>query len=225
MGFKTGIVSNGYWATSLEDARAAMEPFAGCLHALSVSTDFFHYDEFISDQSRFTEEIAKILDISSSTISIASPTVNGESCVEETRGTLPPGESDVMYRGRAAVNLIDKAGRKPWDTFVECPYEDLVEPGRVHLDALGNLHICQGISIGNIREKPLKEICAEYDPYSHPIVNVLLEGGPAALVQQFDLPHDEGYADACHLCYNSRLLLRERFPHWLAPDQIYGVGL
>jgi hypothetical protein len=225
MGFQVGIVSNGYWATSLEDAQAALEPFSGCLNTLSVSTDFFHYNEFISDQSRFSEEIAKTLNIPASTISIASPVKNGEACVEESRGTLPPGESGVMYRGRAAVNLIDKAGRKPWESMTECSSEDLVEPGRVHLDALGNLHICQGIIIGNIREKPLKEICDRYEPKSHPIVKALLEGGPAALVKQFGLPHEEGYADACHLCYNSRLMLRERFPELLGPDQMYGVNL
>ncbi|MBN1536324.1 MAG: radical SAM protein [Anaerolineales bacterium] len=224
MGFDVGIVSNGYWAISQEDAQAALEPFSGLLHDLSVSTDFFHYDEFISSQAKFSEEVARVLNIPLGTISIASPQ-ESETCTEAGRGTLPPGESDVMYRGRAAVNLIDKAGRSPWESFTECPYEDLVEPGRIHMDPLGNLHICQGIIIGNIREKPLKEICAEYDPQSHPIVKVILNGGPAALVTQFDLPHEKGYADACHLCYNSRLLLREHFPELLGPDQMYGVNL
>ncbi len=225
MGFQVGIVSNGYWATSQEDALAALEPFSGLLHALSVSTDLFHYDELMSAQAKFSEEVARVLNIPIDTISIASPQDAIDSCIDETRGILPPGESGVMYRGRAAVNLIEKAGRKPWETFNECSFEDLVEPGRVHLDALGNLHICQGIIIGNIREKSLREICREYDPDSHPIVKALLDGGPAALVQRFGLSHDEGYADACHLCYTSRLMLRERFPNLLGPDQMYGVNL
>lgn len=225
MGFEVGIVTNGYWATSLEDAQAVIEPFSGYLNGLSVSTDFFHYNEFISDQARFSEEVAKILNIPTSTISIVSPIENHEQCIDGSRGTLPPGDSDVMYRGRAAVNLTAKAGRQPWTSFTECPYEDLIEPGRVHLDALGNLHICQGLVIGNIKEKSLKEICAEYDPLAHPIVKVLLAGGPAALVKQYILPHGEGYADACHLCYTSRVLLRDRFPDILGPDQMYGVDL
>lgn len=225
MGFRTGIVSNGYWATSREDALAALEPFSGALHDISVSTDFFHYDEFVSAQAKFSEEVARVLNIPVDTISIASPQDESAACIETARGTLPPGESGVMYRGRAAVNLIDKAGRQPWENFTECPFENLVEPGRLHLDPLGNLHICQGIVIGNIRENSLKELCEHYDPHSHPIVKILLEGGPAALVKHFDLPHAEGYADACHLCYASRLLIRERFPELLAPDQMYGVNL
>jgi hypothetical protein len=100
-----------------------------------------------------------------------------------------------------------------------------VEPGRVHLDPLGNLHICQGIVIGNLFEKPLKQICEEYDVDSHPICGLLLAGGPAALVTEYNLPHASSYADACHLCYEARTALRARFPELLKPDQMYGVGL
>ena len=48
-------------------------------------------------------------------------------------------------------------------------------------------------------------------------------GGPAELVRRFDLPHNEGYADACHLCYSTRKTLRSRYPNLLGPDQIYGI--
>jgi len=109
--------------------------------------------------------------------------------------------------------------------LTECPHEDLRQPGRVHLDPLGNLHICQGISLGNVFETPLKEICQKYTPDTHPICGPLLEGGPVALVQEYHLPHEPVYADACHLCYAARLALRERFPETLLPDQMYGVGL
>jgi hypothetical protein len=121
--------------------------------------------------------------------------------------------------------LASRAPGQPWEGFDSCPHEDLREPGRVHLDPLGNLHICQGLVIGNLFEKPLKQICEEYDPDSHPICGLLLAGGPAALVTEYNLPHasPSGYADACHLCYVARANLRLRFPELLAPDQMYGV--
>ncbi|MEN6298548.1 MAG: radical SAM protein [Anaerolineaceae bacterium] len=225
MGFEVGIVSNGYWATSQEDALAALQPFSGCLNSLSVSTDLYHYDDFISEQAKFSEEVAKTLKVPLDMIVISPLQSSCDTCLNEPKGMLPPGESSVMFRGRAAVNLIDKTGRQPWEKFYECPGEDLIEPGRVHLDPFGYLHICQGIIIGNIHTKKLKDICQTYDPEAHPIVKALLEGGPAALVRRFDLPHAEGYADACHLCYCSRLKLRERFPELLGPDQMYGVNL
>jgi hypothetical protein len=80
------------------------------------------------------------------------------------------------------------------------------------------------VVIGNLFERPLKQICEEYDPDAHPICGPLLEGGPAALVSEYNLPHEETYADACHLCYAARLALRERFPKILGPDQMYGVN-
>ena len=83
--------------------------------------------------------------------------------------------------------------------------------------------MCQGVSIGNVFEKPLKQICDEYDADSHPICGLLLNGGPAALVTEYNLPHASHYADACHLCYKARANLRLRFPELLVPDQMYGV--
>jgi hypothetical protein len=128
-----------------------------------------------------------------------------------------------MYRGRAAEKLVERATRQPWTEFTECPHEDLREPCRVHVDPFGHLHICQGISVGNIFESPLTQICKAYDPDSHPVTGPLLAGGPVELVQRYSLSHEEAYADASHLCYEARLALRERFPNVLAPDQMYGV--
>jgi hypothetical protein len=130
-----------------------------------------------------------------------------------------------MYRGRAAKKLVETVTRHPWEGFDTCPHEDLREPGRVHLDPLGNLHICQGVCIGNVFDMPLKEICEDYDADTHPICGLLLTGGPAALVSEYNIPHDPAYADACHLCYEARNHLRTRFPEILYPDQMYGVNV
>src|SRR3990172_3803330 len=52
MGFKVGIVSNAYWATSLEDALVWLEPFAGRLSNLTGSSDLFHYSELLRQQAK-----------------------------------------------------------------------------------------------------------------------------------------------------------------------------
>lgn len=126
-----------------------------------------------------------------------------------------------MYRGRAAVALADKVPHLPWETFTSCPYEDLVEPGRVHLDPFGNLHLCQGIVIGNLYQQPLREICEQYDPESHPVVSELLHGGPAHLAQLCQPQLTGAFADACHLCFTARRQLRSAYPLVLQPDQMY----
>jgi hypothetical protein len=221
MGFEVGIVSNAYWAISPEDALAYLRPFAGLVADLSVSSDLFHYSEKLSRQAHNAAAAAKKLGISSGVITIERPEV----CTDAGSGQIPAGESGVMYRGRAAEKLAPYAPGQPWETFTACPHEDLREPGRVHLDPLGNLHICQGLVIGNLHVTSLAEICNRYDADSHPICGPLLAGGPAALVREYTLPHQDRYADACHLCYSARLALRGRFPDVLAPGQMYGEAL
>jgi hypothetical protein len=220
MGFQVGIVSNGYWANDVEDALEWLRPLAGLIQDLSVSTDLFHYSEKVSRQAQNARAAAEQLGIPIGFMSVAKPEDTGAAA---TVGQLPPGESAVMYRGRAAVELVPLAARQPWTQFDTCPHEDLRDPGRLHVDALGHLHVCQGISVGNLFERPLAEIWAAYDPDAHPITGPLLAGGPAELVRRYGLAHEATYADACHLCDEARRALRGRFPDVLEPDQMYGV--
>ncbi len=218
MGFYVGIVSNAYWATSVPDAAEWLQPFAGRIEDLTVSSDLYHCEKCLGENPQNAMVAAKWMNISTGIISIARP----EEDAPQTHGQIED-QGAVMYRGRAAVVLSPKATRHSWESFTECPHEDLREPSRVHLDPLGNLHICQGLVIGNLFEKPLKQICDEYDADAHPICGLLLSGGPAALVSEYNVPHASSYADACHLCYEARTTLRARFPELLKPDQMYGA--
>jgi hypothetical protein len=221
MGFQVGIVSNGYWANDVQDAVETLRPFAGIVQDLSISTDLFHYSEKLSQQAQNARAAAERLEMPMGLMSVAKPEATD---VTTGVGQLPIGESAVMYRGRAVETLAPMAAGLPWDTFAECPHEDLREPGRLHLDPYGNLHLCQGISAGNLFQTPLAELCAAYDPDAHPIAGPLLAGGPAELVRRYALPHEATYADACHLCDQARRSLRARFPEALLPDQMYGVA-
>jgi hypothetical protein len=219
MGFQVGIVSNAYWATSEQDAQAALLPFVGLVQDLTVSSDLFHYNEKMSRQARYAQKAAERLGIPTGVISIERPEIQDGICIS---GQLPEGSSGVMFRGRAWEKLAPQAAQYDWRLFNRCPHEDLQEPGRVHLDPLGNLHLCQGIAIGNLFQMPLKDICSSYQAGSHPVIGPLLTGGPAELVRRYDLPHPEHVADACFLCYSARSFLRPRFSDVLGPDQIYG---
>ena len=219
MGFQVGVVSNAYWATSLGDALECLKPFEALLGDLTVSSDLYHSNEKLSQLVKNALAASEQLEIPIGVISVAQP----EAISGCASGQLPSGESGVMYRGRAAEALSQYAKGQPWEILDTCPHEDLRDPGRVHLDPLGNIHICQGISLGNLRQRSLAEICSSYEPESHPICGPLLMGGPAALVRHYQLPHLESYADACHLCYTARLALRGRFSSILGPDQMYAV--
>ncbi len=215
MGFKTGVLSNAYWATCLEDALEWLRTLAALGVAnLGLSSDPYHGEDLEAERVRNGVEAALKLDMR---VNVMATTKLPEKLVR-----LPGGASELMYRGRAAEKLLEEAPRKAWSEFKECPYEDLANPQRVHVDPLGYVHVCQGLTIGNAWQRPFSEIIKTYDPSNHPVIQPLLEGGPVALVEKFGLSHEEKCADACHLCYMARLALRKRFPRLLAPDQMYG---
>ena len=208
-GFEVGIVSNAYWATSERDAHEWLRPLASDVVDLSISSDAYHGSTPGADRPAIARRVADRLGIPSGTISVAAP---GDDATDQ---------APVHFRGRAA-QLASRVPASDWDTFTSCPWEDLIAPGRVHVDSFGYLHVCQGISIGNLFERPLPEIMEAFDPQAHPIIGPLLFGGPAELVRRYGLAHKDGYADHCHLCFEARTALRKRYPEELAPDQMYG---
>jgi len=222
LGFETGIVTNSYWATGPEDAWLWLRPLAAAgLNRIEISCDLFHGDEVEPNGIRSAITAAEQLGIDKGTIAIDPPTGYRDPDEALPGETLTGG--GVMYRGRAAEALVSDLPRQSWESFTECPYENLVDPGRIHLDPLGYLHLCQGIAMGNLFERPLKEILEDYSCKDHPIAGPIVDGGPAKLINQYDLDPEPGYVDACHLCYSARLALRTRFPAELGPDQMYGV--
>lgn len=158
------MVSNGYWATDVEDPVEWLRPLAGRIRSLSI--DDYHGSgegEFFAAGAAAIE-----LGIPFGVIRVAPPEEAGA-----VRGQLPEGSSAVMYRGRAARRLAGKAPQHSWEEFTSCPHEDLEDPGRVHVDPCGNL-----------LTKPLDEICRTYDPCFHPVVRPFLQGGPAELARR-----------------------------------------
>ena len=221
-GLEVGVVTSGYWGTTVDDAVEWLQPMAGALRNVSVSTDLLHYDQVISSESRNILAACEQLKIPVSTIICELPE-EAPDAPSQTRGEPVEGGA-ILFRGRAVPSFARQSPGHPWDSFDECPFEDLADPGRVHLDPLGNLHVCQGLVMGNLFEVPLGRILLAYDPDADPVVSPLLRGGPAELVRAHDLPHAETYADACHLCYTARDRLRERYPSILRPGQMYGEG-
>ncbi len=203
-GLTASALTNASWVESRQQAEARIaELMAAGLTSLGISTDQWHR-RFIP-----VECVDTLLSVCAKAGLTAS-----------RMETSPDG---VMFRGRAAERLAGSRPMRPAAELTKCPHEKMDAPSRVHLDCYGNLHLCQGLVLGN---GSIAEAIASYDPATHPIVRALLEGGPYALAQlaeTFGFAIAPGYVDACHLCYRAREFLRPRFPELLGPDEMYGA--
>jgi len=221
LGFRVEILSNCYWATCPEDAVEWLLPIAKAKNIeLSLSSDFYHGENWETAEVKNAVKAANSLNMKVGILTVKYPNTEVP-CPNEIEGAKV-GLSELMYKGRAFSELTEKVTKKPWREFTKCPYENFLKQDRVHVDPIGYVHVCQGISIGNAWQKPFSKIIEEYNPYANPILEPLVRGGPVALVEKFSLPHDEVYADACHLCCAARLMLRNKYPDILVPDQMYG---
>ena len=222
-GLRVGIVTNGYWANCVEDAKLWLEPLRALgVSDLSISDDAFHQSTEEDTPPKRAHRAARELGIPSDTISIAEP---APACNAGGMGKgKPVVGGPVRFRGRAAEKLTGGLPTLPRSEFTECRHEELEDPERVHVDAFGNVHICQGLLMGNLWRTPLSEMVCNYRADGHPICGPLLEGGPALLAATYAAPAAEGYVDECHCCYSVRKSLLGQFPDHLGPRQVYGVA-
>jgi len=222
LGLATAVVTNGYWITSERDVGLFLRPLvAAGLKRLQISVDDVHrYRRLHHMRDQLLAQCRRHrLTLQFLGVDIPEP---NEEPLEAREGRYVT-SGDVMFRGRAASNLAPDQALWDWASFDECPHELLHDPMRIHVDPHGYVHICQGTLIGNADGESLDTIMENFDPDAHPIVGPLLRGGPAALVEEYKLDHEDGYADACHLCYTARSQLRERFPDELGPPSVYGL--
>lgn len=222
-GFRVGVVTNCYWAVSDQDAELWLRPLAELgLADLALSDDAFHHGENAQTPAGLALDAARALGIPATTIRIQKPFAEAAPGQGQDKGAAVVG-GGAMFRGRAVDTLAPDLPGRPWAELARCPHEELAAPGRVHVDPYGNVHVCQGLSLGNLFERPLAELMAAYDPAAHPVCGPLVEGGPALLARRYGIEPDARYVDECHLCYCLRRALVDRFPDHLAPRQVYGL--
>jgi hypothetical protein len=218
-------VTNGYWATSEEDAVHWLRPILDLgIADFSVSDDEFHSTKGDQSPGAIAYRAAQKLGLPCAKICITPPKVSQSPKADGTKGQPVTGGS-VLFKGRAAEKLTAGLPSRPWCQLTTCPHEELADPGRVHVDAYGNVHVCQGLSIGNMWKTPLSALGRDFEAGRHPIIGPLLEGGPAQLVTSYGLKVANAYVDECHLCYTARKALLPLFPQYLAPRQAYGLSL
>jgi hypothetical protein len=220
-GFKVGVVTNAYFATDTEDIEVWLKPLYELgISDLRFSNDPYHYEDEKENPSIRAHKAALKMSLPAAEISLEQPSVVSGKDPEKGEPVIGGG---IMFRGRAVEKLTSGLPVRPYREFTECPHEELKSPKRIHLDSYGNVHICQGLSMGNCWETPFADMVKNYDARSHPICGPLIRGGPALLAEEYKVDHTGEYVDACHCCYLVRRALMDRFPQYLAPPQVYGL--
>jgi MoaA/NifB/PqqE/SkfB family radical SAM enzyme len=222
LGFQVGIVSNAYGALTEKDAEIWIQPLVEAgLNVLSVSEDDFHYQNPEKAPPVYARIAAERYQLNAFPICIEPPEVIQDP--DPTKKGQSLIEGGAKFRGRAADTLAKGLPTRPWTEMIECPYEDLVIPSRVHVDPMGFIHICQGISIGNFLNESFSTIINSYQPQEHPICGPLIRGGPAGLIKELEITPAPEFVDECQACFLTRRELTSIYPDELAPLQVYGL--
>jgi len=98
MGFKTGVVTNAYWALSEEDAGLWLRPFCELeISDLSISDDSFHYEDERDNPAKRALDAATKLGIPVNTISVEKYTIEAGIDKEQAKGEPVIGRG-AMFR-------------------------------------------------------------------------------------------------------------------------------
>jgi len=235
------VITSGYWGGNQTNAQTKLQELkkAG-LTSVYFSVDAFH-QEFVPFRSAHTAiNAARVIGFDNIVVTsqFLGPIESRNPFNRETEENLERLKLPEDFRidrhlldieGRAADHLTRHLKCKAGIPKGKCVLSDwagetLKDPKTIEIDFQGNVTICPGLCIGNAKIEPLSKIIKEYDYRSHPIIELLVDGGPQKLSELLDTAkhiHAGRYVSECHLCYEIRRQLRGRFPESLAPENCY----
>lgn len=225
LGFKVGVISNGYFGRSEEAAMRYLKPLVALgLDRFYISNDRFHYKNIENSPAGKVIKASIKLGLPITRIRIGEPQsseqdpiLNNDLFHDETR--------PLMMVGRAAEKIQFNPPKDDWQSFIFCPFKDLEDPESIYIDPFGNAQFCQGITLGNVWSSPLHDLMDQLDIASHPIYGLIRQDGPKGLAEEYNIAPLAEYQDACHLCYSARRQLVNRFPEYLSPPQVYNLRI
>ena len=227
-GYWIGILSNGYWAKTVEKGKEILGPLkeAG-LGAIGISTDRYHKEKISEERALNAAQAAKELHVDVDimvTSDDKSEAGDIKAILRERNIEIPVSVSKVRGKGRGSLICSGKA--RPWQELTSCN-EALKDPGRVHIGPEGAIHLCQGVLIGQDgRKKHLKDIFEEHLESPNIVVEQIIQDGPAKLARfamKYGFEPKHTYLQDCQLCFEVRRFLQDNYPELLGPKEVYDI--
>lgn len=242
LGIATRLETNASWAINYDNAIAFLSPLKELQTNVMLSLDGFH-DPFVP-----IEKVANAINacialginynLEMPYLDVVKKNNYIDRRTEELFGSLssyininiPKYEGGIVFIGRAADIYGDEfsLGKGvPNDTCTAVPWwidSDINSTNLIILEPGGYITKGCGIAIGNVYKQDIIEMLNNYNPYKHPIFSILLTEGPiglARMAENYGYKVKENYADKCHLCHESRQVLKPYYDDILKPDQHY----
>ena len=238
------VETNASWATDEEAATSFLKPLCEVDAQIMLSVDAFH-EPFVS--LACVEQAIRTLDTLGGKYVIEVPYIDFPAAqhsfdirtnellseLEERLSRKPCAplcKGPVFFKGRAAhalAPLVADGKGVPNDVCDTVPWWSNGAQSTLELlglDPEGYLTKECGIVIGNVKQQSVEQIIRSFDANMHPIISTLIRKGPLGLAHEaaeMGYTIKSSYADKCHLCQETREVLRAKYPDLLAPEIHY----
>jgi len=232
MGPVRSVQSNAFWCTNDDLTRRRLtELHAAGLAGIYFSADVFH-QEFVP-----IANVRRAVRIAGDVFGAEHVAVSHEGLDSEPTQTVDEyiaglSASPVFVVARAAWALADRLPTVPLERIIEMNCRggrhdlDPRSVWQINVDAYGwvSSWICSGIVLGNAREMPLAEIVSRPLAEQPPLVQDIVQRGPAAMLPmaaKHGFRPRSRYVSKCHLCWDIREAIHTFYSELFAPAELY----
>jgi MoaA/NifB/PqqE/SkfB family radical SAM enzyme len=241
LGVSTRLETNAGWAVNSEAAISFLKPLVSSNTSVMFSLDAFHepYVSFnnilYASQACVTLGLQYILEIPYLDLNTKDNPIDVRTQELELRirsmiKDVNIYTGNVLFIGRAAYTHGDEFSRGkgiPKDPCTKVPWwidSEIDSTDLLILEPDGWITKGCGIAIGNVHKQNFTELIKNYKASDNPIFSILLKEGPiglANIAEKYGYTIKKDYADPCHLCHESRQVLKDIYPDVLQPQQHY----
>lgn len=233
-GFKTRIVTNGWWAHDMESAREMVGELADAgLDEINTSYDDFH-TEFMGPENIVNLVEASLEEEQLKNVVVAM-VLGPDATWDQEKMTQLLHERDIRPKENSRLMVFDDyadplgsgaqldVGGYSGDADADNACSDVVSTVSLHPD--GSIKACCGhaqfyqpdLTLGNLNDDPLADILDRGT--SNLVYWLIHEIGPKQIIEMLDVDDEQEYTGICHACNSLFENYREEFVDFIEENR------